>query len=402
MFTDRTIQIFSEKYFSDYTRALYDRMLNEINRTSEEYILNINEDEYVISINSEFCLEPIEFDFNNYVIPKPSKIIASTDRGSVEGYNFVLTIPFTGSPIILSLAPGQRTLISYPITVDEENSLIKASFDIFKQSTEEFESQKNNIFAAIKANLNNVNKEVEGWNNSLPQLIKNAIINLKTKITKEHKFFESLNLKVDKSTVEVFKKNPIRKKAIPRPPVKKETSRYKREPTFDDAVYKDVCDIIYDVCKSMERKPATYKGKSEESLRDSILMFLETRYEGTTATGETFNKEGKTDILLKYEDGTNLFIAECKIWKGEKVLYDTINQLFKYLTWRDSKSAIIFFVQNKDFTNVINTLKDKIQGHENYVKNISNDKETSFTYIFSFPDDKEKKIFLEIMLFYFP
>ena len=29
-----------------------------------------------------------------------------------------------------------------------------------------------------------------------------------------------------------------------------------------------------------------------------------------------FNKKGKTDILLKYEDGTNLFVGECKWWKG--------------------------------------------------------------------------------------
>ena len=35
------------------------------------------------------------------------------------------------------------------------------------------------------------------------------------------------------------------------------------------------------------------------------------------ATGETFNAAGKTDILLRI-DGKNVFIGECKFWKGPK------------------------------------------------------------------------------------
>ena len=75
----------------------------------------------------------------------------------------------------------------------------------------------------------------------------------------------------------------------------------------------------------MERKPSLYRGKEEEDLRDQFLLFLETRYAATTGTSETFNKAGKTDILLKYEDGTNLFVAECKWWKGEREFHAAIN-----------------------------------------------------------------------------
>lgn len=111
-------------------------------------------------------------------------------------------------------------------------------------------------------------------------------------------------------------------------------------------MYDDVLTIIYQVGKSWEKKPSVYQGKDEESLRDLLLTFLETRYEGTTATGETFNKNGKTDILLKYVDGTNLFIGECKFWHGASEFSKAINQLFdRYLTWRDSKVALIFLYQ---------------------------------------------------------
>jgi hypothetical protein len=42
--------------------------------------------------------------------------------------------------------------------------------------------------------------------------------------------------------------------------------------------------------------------------------------------GETFNFEGKTDILIRVE-ALNVFIAECKLWKGEKQFLATIDQL---------------------------------------------------------------------------
>ena len=49
------------------------------------------------------------------------------------------------------------------------------------------------------------------------------------------------------------------------------------------------------------------------------------------ATGETFNAEGKTDILIR-TDGRNVFIAKCKFWKGQKALHVAIDQMLGYLT----------------------------------------------------------------------
>jgi hypothetical protein len=120
----------------------------------------------------------------------------------------------------------------------------------------------------------------------------------------------------------------------------------------------------------MEKKPALYKDKDEEGLRDQFLFILETRYEGISATGETFNKKGKTDIILKYTaDNTNLFVAECKFWKGASEFHQAIYQLFdRYLTWRDSKVALILFVQNRDFTKVLEIVNAESEKHEYFKK----------------------------------
>jgi hypothetical protein len=63
-------------------------------------------------------------------------------------------------------------------------------------------------------------------------------------------------------------------------------------------------------------------------------------------SSETFNAAGKTDILIRVED-RNIFVAECKFWKGEKHFIPTIDQLLSYTSWRDTKTAIILFNRQK-------------------------------------------------------
>jgi hypothetical protein len=161
--------------------------------------------------------------------------------------------------------------------------------------------------------------------------------------------------------------------------------------------------VIYDSGKNMEKKPALYINKDEEGLRDQFLFVLETRYVGTTATGETFNRNGKTDIILKFaDDGSNLFVAECKFWHGATEFQKAISQLFdRYLTWRDSKVALILFVQNQNFTNTIDTMLDEATKHPYFKKFIGKRGDSSFSYLFHLSQDNEKNVQLEIMAFHY-
>jgi len=169
---------------------------------------------------------------------------------------------------------------------------------------------------------------------------------------------------------------------------------------LDTGVYQDILQIIQDVGKQFERMPSTYADKGEESLRDHILLVLEPHFSGS-ATGETFNKTGKTDILLRYEN-SNVFIAECKFWKGKQSYLDTIDQLLGYLTWRDSKSAIVMFVKNKDFSSVIQTVELKTPIHSNYLGFSGKNDETWLNYRFHINDDPNREVKLAILLFHIP
>lgn len=116
---------------------------------------------------------------------------------------------------------------------------------------------------------------------------------------------------------------------------------------------------------------------------------------------QEFNKTGKTDILLRYE-GTNVFIAECKFWKEKKAFLDTISQLLGYLTWRDSKAAVILFVRNRDFTTILETAKEEISKHSNYLKFLGIQDETWLNYHFHLNGDRNRLIDLAVMFFHLP
>src|SRR5262249_10958172 len=93
--------------------------------------------------------------------------------------------------------------------------------------------------------------------------------------------------------------------------------------------------VMGDMALMMERSPRTFAKLEEEEIRDHFLLQLNGHYEGS-ATGETFNAAGKTDILVR-EGNRNLFIGECKIWHGSNKFAEAIDQLLGYLTWRDTK-----------------------------------------------------------------
>ena len=175
---------------------------------------------------------------------------------------------------------------------------------------------------------------------------------------------------------------------------------YKAEPTLDYNTYRHILKLVFDVGQQIERMPSTYSDKTEENLRDHFLLFLEPNFKGS-ATGETFNKSGKTDILLRY-DGRNVFIAECKFWAGAKLLLDTITQLLGYLTWRDSKAAVIIFVKNKDFSSVINQIDAIAASHPNYLGFVQKQQESWIDYRFHIDGDKNREVKLAIILFHFP
>jgi hypothetical protein len=150
----------------------------------------------------------------------------------------------------------------------------------------------------------------------------------------------------------------------------------------------------------MERSPAAFKGMSEEDLRTQFLVQLNGQYDGQ-ATGETFNSSGKTDILIRHQN-KNLFIAECKFWNGPASLTGAIDQLLGYATWRDTKTALLVFSRNKNFTDVLRQIPETVRSHSNFVQQHRYASETGFRFVLTQRDDPARHLIMTVIAFNVP
>jgi hypothetical protein len=100
--------------------------------------------------------------------------------------------------------------------------------------------------------------------------------------------------------------------------------------------------------------------------------------------------------------GKNIFVAECKFWRGPKAHLEAIDQLLSYLTWRDSKTALICFVDNKEMISVLNTIKECTSQHRCFVRFENMQDESWFNFEFHLPGDHGRRVFLAILGFHLP
>lgn len=150
----------------------------------------------------------------------------------------------------------------------------------------------------------------------------------------------------------------------------------------------------------MERSPKAFATMDEETLRMMFLVQLNGHFEGL-ATGETFNFGGKTDILIRYEN-RNIFIAECKFWSGPENFKETIDQLLGYLTWRDSKSALVIFNRNKNFTSVKQKIAETLRTHPNFKRELSVAHHDDYRAIVRHKDDPDREMLITVLAFDVP
>jgi hypothetical protein len=234
------------------------------------------------------------------------------------------------------------------------------------------------------------------FNEQLPQEIKKIFERLKAEKAKEHRMLVELGIdNLDSTTIEV----PILKRITPIPRL---LENKKVSYQIKDDIYKDILKHIYTLCKGYEQHESIYKGKHEESLRDLIVPSLNSAFIGANSSAETFNRKGKTDIITKAPDNSSIFIAECKVWRGEKVFMEAIDQLLGYVTWRDTRTAIILFVKKGEISDVIEKARSAMTKHPCYVIDKGQTNESSFSYTYHINGDNQSHIALELMIFHYP
>lgn len=400
--------LFNEENLTRYLENKKEKIIEEIRSEQEDYLLTVGSQQYINYMKSKYELDKIELK-ESYVVPKEEMINANDIPGMIykvyfdKSYPkevFYFHVPFIGDGNLLKYRPS-RSILTSPRAFIRNNEIV-VRFIQFRDDITDVNREYESFINRLTNMLSYLNNDLQSYNDGLEQFISQSFNTRKDQILIRRKQYSNLIVPIKKS------ENVSDTFTIPSPQIKKKisvkpvqtTKNYSPDPTIDEKTFLDILTIINDMGKEFERKPSVYSSKGEEDLRDHFLMMLEPNFEGS-ATGETFNKTGKTDILLRHE-GTNVFVGECKFWSGEKGFLRTIDQLLGYLTWRDSKTAVIMFVRNKDFSNVVKNAKESIESHPNFIKHDKDYDQSWFNYTFHINDDKNKEIRLALMLYHTP
>jgi hypothetical protein len=86
-------------------------------------------------------------------------------------------------------------------------------------------------------------------------------------------------------------------------------------------------------------------------------------------------------------NGQNIFIAECKFWTGPKGYTETIYQILKYATWRDTKTAIFIFCKNVDPATAVEKIPEETAKHPNFIRAVPFGDASSFRHVLKHPGD---------------
>lgn len=403
---------FQSSDWSEVEKSIKSQIVSEISEQDEAYILNVEEERYIDFLVEKYKINQIsvgDTPLRISDIKTESRYNPDTYRyfGPQEVYHINVEYAFSGDFWLLGVKPTYSHFIisgsqRMGVMFNNDCSTVSILIEFYSYDEEDFKKQLKEAYEKNfdKENIKNVNAHAKEFNSNLRNYVCRTFNEYKTKYLKKANFMAAIKVSSNNLMPQTFSVPTIR--IITEKPMVNNNRVYSTEPTLNYETYQQILHVIRGIGRSFETKPQNYIGKDEEGIRDAFLPVLETHFEGCTATGETFNLSGKTDLLIKHTDGTNLFVGECKFWKGAKHLTEAIYQLFdRYLTWRDTKTALIVFVKQDCISEIIKKIDEACKAHEYFVRYEKSQDENSFSYIFHLPGDKSRLIFLEVLVFHF-
>ena len=396
---------------SQSLQSTQQEITEEIESLDANRLLNTAPADLVGYLVEKYKVEPVRLKRDDWYSEPPKEIqvdvrydkmrwIRDTSRPAlVPGERTEVRVPFEGESELFYSQPNTMSS-SPPRAVIEKNEVV-LRYDMPSDAPREVRPLIDRTLNEIEQYLGWQKSMVDGHNGALAQVATQAIEQRRARLLAQSQRASSLGIPVRRrdDAPQTYAIPTVRRKAAPTlPPAT--SAQFEPEPTWAMDQYEDALKIVQNMTHVMERSPEAFKSMDEEALRQSFLMQLNGQFEGK-ATGETFNMGGKTDILLR-EGDRNVFIAECKIWKGPKGFDDAIDQLLGYTTWRDSKTAIFVFIRGTDTSTVLSGIDATVRAHANYKRPVVWPHESGFRYVLHSKGDTNRELILTVLVFHVP
>jgi hypothetical protein len=356
----------------------------EIESLEESNILNTDPNELAAYFASKYGIEPIRLDVDGMNADDQGEIQVDVswdrnrfviDRGQpalVPGRRVVMHVPFGGREQLLHLRGSQAYMTSLRAKITLGELLL--TFEYPADRRPNIRAETDAFIEKVKQMCAWQQDALSGHNDGLKAFTSEAIAARRKRILEDRQHLDSLGIPIRRrgDAPKTYAAPGITRAAGPATSQMPTAPPEPMEPTLVHDLYEHIIQVTSSMAKAMERTPGNYAGWGEEQLRDALLVMLNTHYEGQ-ATGETFNKSGKTDILIRVDD-RNVFVDECKWWSGSGAFAgvdggepSTLDQLLGYTTWRDAKLAMTIFVKNKDMGRVLKSARESLEAHPAFV-----------------------------------
>lgn len=393
-------------------RAHMERAIAEIHSLDNEYVLKASgtelEDHYIAKVS----IDTLSLDESNFYIEdrKSTKIDVSHDfdRGGfggehieVPGTELLIAIPFEGDPGLFRLRPSTYGMSGYPaIDVRDDVIVFSKKFPDDSANSERLKADIQRQVQSLASAVQNLARDVEQHNREAPQKIRDALQHKRSRAQETVSAISELGIPIKRRDEPPTFTVPTRRRrpAPSLPSVARE--KYEPEPVLAADEYEHILGVLRSMSLVIERSPHSFATLDEEAIRTHYLIQLNGHYEGS-ATGETFNASGKTDILIRVGD-RNVFIAECKFWRGPKEFLRAVDQLLGYLTWRDSKCALLVFNKTKDSSAVREKIRQVMEDRPEHRKTVSHDPDGDSRYVFVKDSEPGREIIITVQLFDIP
>jgi predicted nucleic-acid-binding protein len=408
----RNNALFEQGYIGNYLDRLKQLAREEVKGISSESMYSCSIEELREKLIEKYTLEIPVLKIEDLYMDEPEETTLYYQQrdffsdgmvsASKKALKFTVCIPYEGKPTLFHYHPSSHT-ISDDLSVEIQNGLLCLKYEQEISDSAQIETLYKGHIAIIEQNLRNLTHDVNPYNDQIRTIIDSALVEREKEVGHAKAIIADIKIPIKRrgdipntyAIPEIKRKSPIAALA-------KFKASENPEPTLAQEEYEYILTVIKDMSLAMERSPQTFKKLTEPEIRDFFIILLNGHYQGM-ATGETFNGAGKTDILVRYENA-NAFIGECKIWSGQKDFSAAIDQLFGYVTWRDTKTALIIFNKGKDLTDVLEKIDSTVKSHANYksegqLSSAELKSESILNYKFSHPSDLGKEVIVTVLAY---
>ena len=317
----------------------------------------------------------------------------------VPGTSIIVNVPFCGDFNMFPIRPTTYDFNPPRAMVHEDRLTLNITGTNLVD--EQVRAEIDRRLDDINSYLERQRQDSQGFNGQLSARVRDHIQRRREKLLADQNLVANLGFPIKQrlEAPKTYNAPEVRRRMKTAMPAAAGTP-YKPEPALDIIDYEHILSVMTNMAHVMERSPSAFESLDEEALRSHFLVQLNGHYEGQ-ATGETFNYQGKTDILVRVDD-RNVFIAECKYWGGPKKLTETIDQLLGYASWRDTKTAIVVFNRRKNFSYVLETIQEAMRDHPNFKRELEPVSDSAFRYSFAHRDDPNRELMLTVLAFDVP